>query len=65
MGFTRKSRSVKIGGFAHVEPVFLGGGFPVVVQTMWKSRLSFSDLPNTVKRIGQLKKLGCGVLRAA
>ena len=65
MGFTRKSRSVKIGGFAHVEPVFLGGGFPVVVQTMWKSRLSFSDLPNTVKRIGQLKKLGCGVLRFA
>ncbi|MCL2380415.1 MAG: (E)-4-hydroxy-3-methylbut-2-enyl-diphosphate synthase [Treponema sp.] len=66
----RISRSVKIGGFDHVEPVFLGGGFPVVAQTMWKSRLSFSDLGgraanDLAARIQRLKKMGCAVLRFA
>jgi len=37
----------------------------VVIQTMWKDRLSFSDLDNAVKRIEGLKFMGCGLLRFA
>jgi len=42
----------------------------VVVQTMWKDRLSFSDLEGKaadglLARIEGLKKLGCGILRFA
>jgi len=69
------SRVVKIGGFDHVEAVFIGGGFPVVIQTMWKDRLSFSDLQASVgqqqpsrgilARIQKLKKMGCGLIRFA
>ena len=66
----RISRSVKIGGFAHVEAVILGGGFPVVIQTMWKDRLSFEDLEGEaagriISRIENLKKMGCDILRFA
>ncbi|MDR0600994.1 MAG: (E)-4-hydroxy-3-methylbut-2-enyl-diphosphate synthase [Treponema sp.] len=64
------TRVVKAGGFDHVEPVFLGGGHPVVIQTMWKDRLSASDLDgkageDTVARIEGLKAMGCGLLRFA
>jgi (E)-4-hydroxy-3-methylbut-2-enyl-diphosphate synthase len=48
----------------------LGGGYPVVIQTMWKDRLSFSDLEGKAgealaARIGRLKSMGCGLLRFA
>jgi (E)-4-hydroxy-3-methylbut-2-enyl-diphosphate synthase len=64
------TRTVKIGGFDHVETVLVGGGYPVVIQTMWKDRLSFSDLEGKagealVARIGRLKAMGCGLLRFA
>ncbi|MDR2786105.1 MAG: (E)-4-hydroxy-3-methylbut-2-enyl-diphosphate synthase [Treponema sp.] len=64
------TRTIKIGGFAHVEPVFIGGGNPVVIQTMWKDRLSFSCLKGeagkkTLDRIKQLSAMGCGLLRFA
>ncbi|MDR1318801.1 MAG: (E)-4-hydroxy-3-methylbut-2-enyl-diphosphate synthase [Treponema sp.] len=64
------TRVVKIGGFDHVETVMLGGGYPVVIQTMWKDRLSFSDIEgkagaSLVARIGRLKTMGCGLLRFA
>jgi (E)-4-hydroxy-3-methylbut-2-enyl-diphosphate synthase len=69
----RRSRVVKIGGFDQVEALFLGGTFPVAVQTMWKDRLSFADLrepegggsPGPLRRIAELKALGCGLLRFA
>jgi (E)-4-hydroxy-3-methylbut-2-enyl-diphosphate synthase len=66
----RQRSVVQIGGFEQVEPVYLGGGHPVVIQTMWKDRLSFEDLEGeageaTLERIGQLKKMGCGLLRFA
>ena len=40
----------------------------MVIQTMWKDRLSYSDLEGeagerTVKRIERLRQLGCGLLR--
>jgi (E)-4-hydroxy-3-methylbut-2-enyl-diphosphate synthase len=64
------SRTLQIGGFDHVKAVRIGGGNPVVIQTMWKDRLSFSDLEGEaakriVSRIEALGKMGCGLLRFA
>jgi (E)-4-hydroxy-3-methylbut-2-enyl-diphosphate synthase len=64
------TRTVKIGGFAHVDSVLIGGAHPVVIQTMWKDRLSPSSLEGeagrlTLDRIGQLSGMGCGLLRFA
>jgi (E)-4-hydroxy-3-methylbut-2-enyl-diphosphate synthase len=68
MGHT--TRVIKIGGFGAVEPVMLGGTFPVVIQTMWKDRLSFSDLTGIageeiLSHIKALAAMGCGLLRFA
>jgi (E)-4-hydroxy-3-methylbut-2-enyl-diphosphate synthase len=48
----------------------MGGGHPVVIQTMWKDRLSFADLQveagkALVRRIETLQAMGCGLLRFA
>jgi len=64
------SRTIQIGGFGRVESVTLGSGLPLVIQTMWKDRLSFSDLEGkegeaVIARIEGLKKMGCGLLRFA
>ena len=37
----------------------------MVIQTMWKDRLSFSDAENAVPRIEELARMGCGLLRFA
>jgi len=70
MGQARLSRIIKIGGFSHVKAVSVGGGLEPVIQTMWKDRLSFSDLEGEaaekfVSRIEGLSSLGCGLLRFA
>jgi (E)-4-hydroxy-3-methylbut-2-enyl-diphosphate synthase len=59
------SRQLKIGGFDHIKAVTLGGDSPVVIQTMWKDRLFFSDLDDAVRRIEGLESMGCGLLRFA
>jgi (E)-4-hydroxy-3-methylbut-2-enyl-diphosphate synthase len=59
------SRTIHIGGFEHIKTADIGGGLPVVIQTMWKDRLSFSDLENAVSRIEGLARMGCGLLRFA
>ena len=66
----RNSKTVKIGGFAHVNTVTVGGGLPPAIQTMWKDRLSLRDLEgkaaeSLVSRINALSRLGCGILRFA
>lgn len=66
----RPPRTVKVGGFDHVEAVLIGGGYPVSVQTMWKDRLDRSDLEGaagaaTLARIEKLRALGCQLLRFA
>ena len=53
-----------------MEAVALGGGLPPVIQTMWKDRLSSSDLEGEaakalLSRIDGLKKMGCSLLRFA
>jgi (E)-4-hydroxy-3-methylbut-2-enyl-diphosphate synthase len=57
--------SIKIGGFDHIKAVAIGGDSPVVIQTMWKDRLSFSDLDIAAQRIEGLARMGCGLLRFA
>ena len=37
----------------------------MVIQTMWKDRLSISDLGDAVLRIEGLERMGCGLLRFA
>jgi (E)-4-hydroxy-3-methylbut-2-enyl-diphosphate synthase len=61
------SKQLKIGGLdPHIKVITLGGDSPVVIQTMWKDRLSISDLGgDTVKRIEELMSMGCGLLRFA
>jgi len=59
------TRKIRIGGFDHVKAVALGGDSPVVIQTMWKDRLSFSDIDGAVKRIEGLMPMGCAILRFA
>lgn len=62
--------TITIGGFDHVKAVTMGDGFPVVIQTMWKDRLSFAGLKGRagdalVRRIEDLAAMGCGLLRFA
>ena len=64
------SRILQIGGFNHVKAVLIGGGHPVVIQTMWKDRLSFDNLRGKagkalICRIMSLEAMGCGLLRFA
>ncbi|MDR0669088.1 MAG: (E)-4-hydroxy-3-methylbut-2-enyl-diphosphate synthase [Treponema sp.] len=64
------TRTIKIGGFDHVKAVYLGGGRPPVIQTMWKDRLSAGDLAGArgeeiAARVGRLGAMGCGLLRFA
>jgi (E)-4-hydroxy-3-methylbut-2-enyl-diphosphate synthase len=63
----RISKSVKTGGFSHVRPVYIGGNYPVVIQTMWKDRISPSDLEGDaiIRQIEALGSIGCGLLRFA
>jgi (E)-4-hydroxy-3-methylbut-2-enyl-diphosphate synthase len=66
----RVSRVVVLGGFDHVDALVIGGNSPVLIQTMWKDRLSFADLEEaageaTVARIAALKRMGCALLRFA
>jgi (E)-4-hydroxy-3-methylbut-2-enyl-diphosphate synthase len=62
--------AVRVGGFDHVEAVYIGGGRPPVIQTMWKDRLAAGDLEGSggeaiLERIGRLRAMGCGLLRFA
>jgi (E)-4-hydroxy-3-methylbut-2-enyl-diphosphate synthase len=61
----KMNKTIKIGNFSHIRPVYIGGDYPVLVQTMWKDRLSLSDLKGAVGKIEALGALGCGLLRFA
>jgi (E)-4-hydroxy-3-methylbut-2-enyl-diphosphate synthase len=61
---------VKIGGFDHIKPVYIGENHPVAIQTMWKEKLAPSDLEGKkgdalVSRISRLADMGCALLRFA
>jgi (E)-4-hydroxy-3-methylbut-2-enyl-diphosphate synthase len=70
MAFNQLSRPIKIGGFAHLNSVLIGGNNPVVLQTMYKDTLLAADLEGEkgetlVSRIAGLEALGCKLLRFA
>jgi (E)-4-hydroxy-3-methylbut-2-enyl-diphosphate synthase len=53
-----------------VKAVFIGGGSPVLIQTMWKDRFTGADLEGDTgdelcSRIKRLQEMGCGILRFA
>jgi (E)-4-hydroxy-3-methylbut-2-enyl-diphosphate synthase len=61
---------VKIGGFDHIKPVYIGENHPVAIQTMWKEKFGPSDLEGKkgealVSRISRLADMGCALLRFA
>ncbi|MDR0784913.1 MAG: (E)-4-hydroxy-3-methylbut-2-enyl-diphosphate synthase [Treponema sp.] len=65
----RFCETIKIGGRGQ-DAVFVGKGFPVAVQTMWKDKLVAADLEGEsgrglVARIERLSRMGCGLLRFA
>lgn len=53
----RKSRTVKIGS------ILIGGGNPVAIQSMTKTRTS--DIEGTVRQIKELEGCGCEIVRLA
>ncbi|MEA1911723.1 MAG: flavodoxin-dependent (E)-4-hydroxy-3-methylbut-2-enyl-diphosphate synthase [Spirochaetota bacterium] len=53
-----KTKSVKIGD------VVIGGGFPIAIQTMWKTPLT-SDIDDILKKINELNEIGTDILRFA
>jgi (E)-4-hydroxy-3-methylbut-2-enyl-diphosphate synthase len=61
------SKVINVGGFSHIRPVKIGGSLPVVIQTMYKDRLTREDLKDDalVKRIDALASFGCKLLRFA
>jgi len=59
------TKVIKIGGFSHIRPVYIGGNNPVVVQTMYKDRLSYSNIEDTAKKAETLEIMGCSLLRFA
>jgi (E)-4-hydroxy-3-methylbut-2-enyl-diphosphate synthase len=70
MALIHSSKAVKIGGFAHLNSVFVGGDNSIVLQTMYKDTLSIEDLEGEkgealVSRIAGLEALGCKLLRFA
>ncbi|MCL2214792.1 MAG: (E)-4-hydroxy-3-methylbut-2-enyl-diphosphate synthase [Treponema sp.] len=65
MKLKRMTKVIRIGGFSQIHPVFIGGEYPIVIQTMYKDRLSLSSIDETVKKIEALQSLGCGLLRFA
>ncbi|MCL2138626.1 MAG: flavodoxin-dependent (E)-4-hydroxy-3-methylbut-2-enyl-diphosphate synthase, partial [Treponema sp.] len=62
------SRKITIGGCdggGHIAALTIGGGFPVLLQTMWKDRLDILNLQETAERIESLSGIGCGLMRFA
>jgi len=61
----RPSKAIKVGGFSHIHQVQIGGNNPIVIQTMWKDRLSTKNLQDEAEKIEALRVLGCDLLRFA
>jgi len=53
-----KTKTIKIGN------LIIGGGFPIAIQTMWKSPLT-SDLEPILNELDSLKSIGADIIRFA
>ena len=63
-------KTVFIGGSGKTKRIGIGGHEPITIQTMWKEEITniYEDnvaLDALLKRIDNLQKLGCGILRFA
>lgn len=63
-------RTVTVGGTGITKKIEIGGNSPVTIQTMWKEGITkISDdadaMKKLVKRISDLSKIGCDILRFA
>lgn len=68
---TQFFETIKIGGRGdRKDAVLVGKGVPVVIQSMWKDKLTTADLDGEagvalIDRIERLSRMGCGLLRFA
>ncbi|MBQ9238655.1 MAG: (E)-4-hydroxy-3-methylbut-2-enyl-diphosphate synthase [Treponema sp.] len=70
MSDSKTTRAVTVGGRGKTKRITLGGGAPVVIQTMWKEGIAHladddAGRARLVERIAALEHIGCGVLRFA
>lgn len=66
----KTTRTVRLGGRDGIREIFLGGGNPVTVQTMWKEGISgaaedSARLERIARDMDALKSLGCDIIRFA
>lgn len=66
----KTTRTVRLGGRDGIREIFLGGGNPVTVQTMWKEGISGAAedrarLERIARDMDALKSLGCDIIRFA
>ena len=66
----KSPRVVTVGGANGIRKIFVGGDYPVTVQTMWKDGITdvtegSDKLQDILKKINNLKSLGCDIIRFA
>ncbi|MDR2601386.1 MAG: (E)-4-hydroxy-3-methylbut-2-enyl-diphosphate synthase [Spirochaetaceae bacterium] len=63
----KNTKAIVVGGKNGVNCVIIGGGRPVVIQTMWKDAIADEDLADgsILKRIKSLAELGAQMIRFA
>lgn len=72
MSTYKETRTVTVGGHHGIKEIKVGGKNPVTLQTMWKEGIkdisedpSSGKLDDTVRKINELKSLGCDIIRFA
>ena len=66
----KSPRVVTVGGANGIRKIFVGGDNPVTIQTMWKDGITdvtegSDKLQDILKKINNLKSLGCDIIRFA
>jgi len=61
----KESRKFVIGGKGITKKIAIGGGSPISIQTMWKESLNMRNVEEVAKKLEELAKLGCDLVRFA
>jgi len=59
------SRKLVIGGKGITKKLTIGGSSPISIQTMWKESLNMKNVEDVAKKLEELTKLGCDLVRFA
>ena len=59
------SRKLVIGGKGITKKLTIGGSSPISIQTMWKESLNMKNIDGVAKKLEELAKLGCDLVRFA